>query len=61
VKSSKNIRSGDDCLAGTRLTVNDVISITLNNELSDYAKSNITEEGIDACFLSFFTKWIDAQ
>ncbi len=41
------IRSGEPCLRGTRLTVNDVISIVKYCEEGEY---NLTKEEIDACF-----------
>ena len=43
---NKAVRSGEPCLAGTRLTVNDVINIVANGEQDDY---QLTDKQIQAC------------
>lgn len=50
ITQNETIRSGEKCLAGTRLTIDDVVSIVKQGEESDY---QLTKEEIDACFLSF--------
>lgn len=42
----KAVRSGEPCLVGTRLTVNDVINIVANGEQDDY---QLTDKQIQVC------------
>jgi uncharacterized protein (DUF433 family) len=52
ISTDHEIRSGEPCLKGTRLTVTDVISIFFQQEEGDY---DLNKEQIDACLIYYFT------
>lgn len=51
IVNKPEIRSGEHCIAGTRLTVIDAVSIVLHNELEDY--DYVTQEQWDAVMVYY--------